>query len=284
MKAKKFDLVNFVIGIILILLSLLCLYPIAYVLYKSILSAVPLSTATFFQKISFDAYMQVFKNPNIFIGYRNTLFYVIFGTALSVMLTVMASYVLSRKWLLGRGFFTLIVTVPMFVTGGIIPTYLVMNKLGLIDTVWAVIFSGTITTYNIIITRTFVQGIPDALEEAARIDGANDIIILFSLFMPLLKPIIAVDVLYYAVARWNEWYKPMLFLRDRALYPLQLFLREILVQGEMNDMGGMSSAQVSLAENIKYATIIISTLPILLIYPFLQKYFVQGVMIGSVKG
>lgn len=223
-------------------------------------------------------------NKNVLVGYRNTLFYVIFGTTLSVFLTVMAAYVLSRKWLYGRGFFTIIVTVPMFITGGVIPTYLVMNMLGLIDTVWAVIASGLITTYNIIITRTFVEGIPDALEEAARIDGANDLIILFSLFLPLLKPVIAVDILYYAVARWNEWYKPMLYLRDRSLWPLQLFLREILVQGEMNDMGGMSSAQVSLAENIKYATIIVSTLPILIIYPFLQKYFVQGVMIGSVKG
>lgn len=284
MKQKKFDFINFIIGAFLILLSLLCLYPMLYVLYRSISTGLPLSTAGFFEQLSFAAYKSVLSNGNITIGYRNTLFYVIFGTTLSVLLTVMAAYVLSRKWLYGRGFFITLVTIPMFITGGVIPTYLVMNMIGFIDTVWAVIASGLITTYNIIITRTFVEGIPDALEEAARIDGANDLIILFWLFIPLLKPVIAVDILYYAVARWNEWYKPMLYLRDRSLFPLQLFLREILVQGEMNDMGGISSAQVSLAENIKYATIIVSTLPILVIYPFLQKYFVQGVMIGSVKG
>lgn len=284
MKQKKFDIINFILGIILILLSLLCLYPMLYVMYRSVFAGVPLSTAGFFEQLSFEAYKSVLSNRNVLIGYRNTLFYVIFGTTLSVILTVMAAYVLSRKWLYGRGFFITLVTIPMFISGGVIPTYLVMNMIGFIDTVWAVIASGLITTYNIIITRTFVEGIPDALEEAARIDGANDLIILFWLFIPLLKPVIAVDILYYAVARWNEWYKPMLYLRDRALFPLQLFLREILVQGEMNDMGGISSAQVSLAENIKYATIIVSTLPILVIYPFLQKYFVQGVMIGSVKG
>ena len=284
MKQKKFDVVNILLTIMLTLLSAACLYPILYVAYRSLFSGIPMAQTDFFASLSLDAYRSVFQNKNIFIGYRNTIFYVGFGTLAGVLLTVMAGYVLAQKWLLGRGFFMWVVSLPMFISGGIIPTYLVMNELGLIDTVWAIIFSGLITTYNVIITRTFVEGIPNALGEAARIDGANDIIILFWLFIPMLKPVIAVDILYYAVTRWNEWYKPMLYLRNRELFPLQLLLREILVQGEMNNMGGISSAQVAMAENIKYAAIIVSTLPILIIYPFLQKYFVQGVMIGAVKG
>ena len=284
---KKFvsKIPDIILYAFLILISACMLYPMLYIAVCSIsdVNTVMSNSSIIIipKEISWGAYEVVFRTPNILVGYKNTLIYTVVGTLMSVTLTMMAGYVLSRKWLYGRAFFMTIVAIPMFITGGMIPTYLLIKGLNLLNTRFAVLFTGTITVYNVIITRTFIEGIPNALEESAKIDGANDIQIFAKIFVPLSKSVIAVNCLFYAVGRWNEWFSSLLYIKDRSLYPLQMFLREILVQNQMSDMG---SIQQQMAQNAKYATIIVSVLPILVVYPFAQKYFVQGVMIGAVKG
>lgn len=286
MKRKISDLIpDIIIYAVLTMIAICTAYPLIYIALCSVtdVNTVMSSSSLIIipKQISWGAYEAVFKSPNILGGYKNTIIYTAAGTIMSVALTLMAGYVLSRKWLYGRGLFTAIVVIPMFVTGGMIPTYLLIKGLHLLNTRWAVLLTGTIVVYNVIITRTFLAGIPDALEEAAKIDGANDLYIFFCIFIPLSKPVIAVNCLYYAVGRWNEWFSSLLYIKNRELYPLQMFLREILVQSQMSDMG---SIQQQMAQNAKYATIIVAVLPILVLYPFVQKYFVQGVMIGAIKG
>lgn len=236
--------------------------------------------------ISFEAYKLVLQKPEIFIGYGNTLFYVVIGTIVNMLLTVSFGYVLSRKDLYWNKVLSPLVVFTMFFGGGMIPTYVIVQSLGLIDSRWAVILPTAINTFNMIIIRTAFSAVPQSLEEAAKVDGASPIIILFRIMLPLTLPTIAVIVLYYAVAHWNSWFNEMLYLRDQSKFPLQLFLREILINNTQEDMlvATGSASQMALGEIIKYATIIVSTLPILFVYPFLQKYFTKGVMVGAVKG
>ncbi len=276
-------------GLLYIIMTAICiitLYPMVYIVLASFSDAMKVASSDSLliipDGIYLEAYKYVFKSPNIMLGYRNTIFYVITSTSLGVLLTIISGYVLSRKWLLGKNFLMTFVMITMFFSGGMIPTYLVVKWTGLLNSPLSVIIPGVVSVYNVIITKTFISEIPDALEEAAKIDGANDIGILFKIFVPVSLPVIAVNILYYAVAQWNGWYNAMLYIRNRELYPLQMFLREILINNEMNEMGGVMTSE--LAQNVKYATIIVSILPILTVYPFLQKYFVQGIMIGSVKG
>ncbi len=286
MKKKVSDrVIDSLIYIILTAISVVMLYPLLYVALCSITDANTVMSSNSIliipKKITWDTYKIVFRSPNIFAGYKNTVIYTVMGSIMSVALTMLAGYVLSRKWLYGRKLFTAIVMIPMFITGGTIPTYLIFKNLNLLNTRWAILLTGSILVYNVIITRTFIADIPDALEEAAKIDGANDLVIFSKIIIPLSKSVIAVNFLYYAVGRWNEWYSSLLYIKDRNLYPLQMFLREILVQSQMSDMGGM---QQQMAQNVKYATIMVAVIPILAVYPFVQKYFVKGVMIGAVKG
>lgn len=234
-------------------------------------------------KTSIKAYQLVFGNDNIFIGYRNTLFYVIVGTVISAMMSSLAGYVMSRKRCRWRGAFAFYITFTMMFHAGMIPTFIMVKNYGLVNTRWAVILPTAVSVYNTIIMRTSIAAVPDSLEESAHIDGAGDWTILFRIILPLVKSTFAVIVLFYAVSKWNAWFDAMIYLTQRRdLYPLQLFLREILVQAKA---ASSADSEVVLYETLqKYATIIVSTLPILCIYPFVQKYFVQGVMIGSVKG
>lgn len=235
--------------------------------------------------VNFDAYVRVFQNPMILRGYLNTIFYVVVGGGVNFLLTTLGAFVLSRKnlyWKKPLMFFCLL---TMFINGGLVPFYIVVKNLGLINSVWAVIFGYAIDTYYLIIMRTYFLTIPDSLEESAKIDGANDIRILFRIILPVSLPIVAVIVLFYCVDRWNAWFSAMLFLKDRTKYPFQLILREIIIINSNLDMekGVSMDNKASLSETIKYSTIMIATIPILFVYPFLQKYFVQGVMIGAIK-
>lgn len=239
------------------------------------------------KEFNLDSYKMVFKNPSILSGYRTTLIVVVLGTSLSVLLTSFGAYALSRKGVMWSGLVMKLIVVTMFISGGMIPSYILISKwLNLDNTLWALILPALITPWNLTIMRTSFAGIPDGLIESVRIDGANEFTILFKIVMPVSKSIIAVMVLYYGVSYWNAWFNASLYLRDRALWPLQLVLREILIQNNSTTMTETMSgaADKNVAESIKFATIVVATLPILCIYPLLQKHFVKGVMIGSIKG
>ncbi|ETT58059.1 carbohydrate ABC transporter permease [Paenibacillus lautus] len=275
--------------ILLCLLSIITLYPFLYVLFASISTP-----AEFVQHrgillwpkgFSLDSYRMVFENPNIIRSYLNTIFYVVVGTTLNILMTALGAYGLSRKNVMWKGAIMMLIVMTMFFDGGLIPKYLLVKNMGLLDTYWALIIPSAMTTWNLIIMRTAFQGVPDALEESARIDGATDWTILFRIIIPLSLPVIAVMVLFYGVWHWNKWFDALIYLRDRDLFPLQLILREILIQNDtssmMTSVGG--GDRMPVGETIKYATIMVATLPILFLYPFLQKYFVKGVMIGAIK-
>ena len=282
-----FDLGNhtFMIGLIFV-----TLYPLLYVALASISEPTPLMQyrGLLLRPLGFtvEAYRRVFLNPMILLGYRNTLLYVVAGTTINLLLTCLGAYGLSRRNVLLRNPIMFLIVFTMFFSGGLVPTYLLVgNTLGLVDTPWAIILPGAINTWNLIIMRTAFQSIPEALEEAARIDGANDFTILFRIILPLSMPVVAVMILFYSVAHWNSWFPAMIYLRTRELYPLQLILREILVVSSLETMtAGIASGDVEpIGETIKYATIVVATLPILCVYPFLQRYFVRGVMIGAIR-
>lgn len=281
-----FDALN---ALLLVLLSIATLYPMLYVLFSSVSDPAQLlkHRGLLFlpQGFSLDAYKAVFRNPNIITGYVNTLFYVGVGTTLNILMTALAAYGLSRKQVMWKNPVMFMIVFTMFFGGGLIPSYLLVQNLGMLDTRWALIIPGAVSAYYIIIMRTAFQGIPESLEESARIDGANDFTILFRIVLPLSMPVIAVMVLFYGVGHWNSWFGALIYLRDRDLFPLQMVLREILIQNNTEKMltstATVEKAQVG--ETIKYATIMAATLPILFLYPFLQKYFVKGVLIGAIK-
>lgn len=228
----------------------------------------------------------MFRNNNILNGFRNTLFYVLVGTSVSMLLSVMASFLLARKGYMLKKLFTVLILFTMYFSGGLIPYYLIVKDLGLLDSMWAIILPSALSTYNCIVLRTAFDALPASLEESARIDGANDLRILFQIYLPLCVPTLAVIGLFYAVGRWNAWFDAVVFLRSRSLYPLQLVLRELLITSNADYMAEMGNSieMTAISELVKYATIVVATVPILVIYPFLQKYFVKGMMIGAVKG
>ena len=233
-------------------------------------------------------YERVFQEKMLWIGYRNSLIYMVVGTLISTMLTITGAYALSRKDLPGRNVITGLLVFTMFFSGGIIPLYLIVRSLKLLDSMWALILPGAISMSNLIIARTFfANNIPTGLLDAARIDGCNNIRFFFRIALPLSKPIIAVIALYYAIGLWNDYFNAMIYIKTRTNYPLQLFLREILISSQTSSaMTGDVLEQELLAqlqEIIKYTLIVVGSVPLLVIYPFLQKYFVQGVMIGSLK-
>ena len=228
---------------------------------------------------------QIKERKEAAIKKRNTVIYTVVGTIISVALTSCAAYPLSRKDFCGRNTFMGIFAFTMFFSGGMIPTYLIIKSLKLLDTIWAIVLPCAVSTYNVIIMRTFFStNIPDEMVESASIDGYNDILIFAKIVLPLSKPIIAVMLLFYGVAQWNSWFPALLYLKNRELYPLQLILREILIQSDVGKMAGGSADVQIIGDGLKYATMVVATLPIICLYPFLQKYFVKGVMIGAIKG
>ncbi|MGG1518593.1 carbohydrate ABC transporter permease [Paenibacillus oryzisoli] len=279
-----------IIHVLLLMLVVVTLYPLLYVTFASFSDGLQLVTHKGFLYrplgFSLDAYKSVFHNPAILTGYRNTLFILVFGVVTNLVVTSLGAYVLSRKNVMWNNVFMFIVILTMFFSGGLIPLYLVVKGVGLIDSLWATILPFTVNTFNLIIMRTAFMSVPESLEESAKMDGANHFTILFRIIVPLSMPVIAVMILYYAVEKWNGWFYASIFIKDRDLYPLQLTLREILIANNTDSMSSGASAadQFQIGETIKYATIMVASVPILILYPFVQKYFVKGVMIGAVKG
>ncbi|MDF2921526.1 MAG: sugar transporter permease [Paenibacillaceae bacterium] len=285
---KIFNLFNILFMLFMVTITL---YPFIYVIMSSLSDSHRLVSHTGIllapKGFTFGAYERVFQNPNVLTGYRNTLLIVFFGTAANLLMTSLGAYVLSRKGVWWSKYITLLIVFTMFFSGGLIPMYLLVNNwLHLGNSLFALIIPGIISTWNLIILRTSFDSIPENLLESARIDGANDFVILFRVVIPLSMSVMAVMILFYGVAHWNAWFGAMIYLRERSLFPLQLILREILIQNSTMGMAADASAvdAEAVGESIRYATIMVATLPILIIYPFLQKYFVKGVMIGSIKG
>ena len=283
---RVFSVINY---ILLTALALICLYPMLYVIFASVSDSGLLTQHSGLliapRGFSTAAYEKVFNNPMIIRGYMNTLFLLVVGVSVQVMMTALAAYVLSRKNVMWKNLLMMLITFTMFFSGGMIPFYLNMKQLHLTNSLMGLIIPFMINTYNLIILRTSFASIPESLTEAAQIDGAGHLKILFSIVLPLSKAILAVMVLYYGVGIWNSWFWASTILRNRESYPLQVVLREILLQNSMSSMttGVGAGDQESVAATIKYATIVVATVPILCIYPFLQKYFAAGVMVGAVK-
>lgn len=283
-----FDGLNVVLMLVLVFITV---YPLYYIAVCSISDSNQLIGARgmiFFPKgMNLRAYQSVFNNPNILTGYRTTIVVVVFGTLLNVIMTAIGAFLITRKKFAVRKVVSYMMVFTMFFSGGMIPTYLMVYKwLHLGDTLWALILPTAISTYNLLIMKSNFETLPDSLEEAAKIDGANDITVLVRIILPLSMPIIAVMILFYGVTHWNSWFQAMMYIRTRTRYPLQLILREVLL---MNDVSGMGSSaamgdQHMLGESIKYATIMVATVPILCVYPFIQRFFVKGIMVGAIKG
>lgn len=273
------------------LFMLAVLYPLVYILSASFSSAEAITSGRMWLypvDFSLVGYKYILKYDAIWLGYRNTLFYTFAGTLINVVMTMTCAYGLSRRGMRGRRFFTMLFTFTMIFSGGMIPNYLLMKNLKLLNTVWCMLLPGAISAYNLIVAKTFIENsIPGDLLEAARIDGCSDVRFFFSIVLPLSKAILAVLLLMYAAAHWNAYFNAFLYLTDKKLYPLQIFLRQILVQSNMSadmlDPEAMAQMQ-TLQQILKYAVIVVSTAPMLCLYPFVQKYFRQGVMIGSIKG
>ncbi|MFD0869444.1 Inner membrane ABC transporter permease protein ycjP [Chlamydia abortus] len=282
---KLFDGFNL---LFLLLCSILFLYPMWYVLVSSFSDAYAIASGQVkLLPVGFNlnAYKLVFSDQNIWSSYGNTIFYVVVGTIINLIMTTLGAYPLSRRNLHGRNFVMAFIVFTMFFSGGLIPAYLNIRELGLFDTRWALILPGAVNAFNLIVMRTFFQSIPDSLIESAKIDGAHDFKVLWKIVLPLSMPVLAVMTLFYAVGHWNSWFSAMIYLQDRSLFPLQLILREILIQSSAQNMltNATQDEVHRISESIKYATIIVATVPILMIYPFLQRYFVKGVMIGALK-
>ncbi|WP_179232807.1 carbohydrate ABC transporter permease [Paenibacillus rigui] len=269
---------------------LLVLYPLIYIVSSSLSSPLAVSAGKVWLwpvDLSFKGYQAVFQNPQIVTGYANSLFYTVAGTFISVAMTIMIGYPLSRKTFFGRSGVMVFITFTMLFSGGLIPTYLVVKQLHLIDTRWALLLPNAIWVWQVIIARTFFQSsIPDELVEASEMDGCSDLRFIWSVVFPLSKPIVAVLSLMYAVGQWNAYFDALIYLKTQSLYPLQLILRSVLILN--NGTGAMDAAKMierqQMVDLMKYSLIVVASLPVLIIYPFVQRYFVQGMLIGSVKG
>lgn len=278
--------------IILILLLLIVLYPLIYIVSSSFSSANAVASGKVILwpvDLSLEGYEAVFKNKDVVSGYGNTILYTVAGTCVNLLFTLIAAYPLSRKTLPGRRPLILLFTFTMIFTGGMIPSYILLRELQILNTRWAMIIPGAISVYNLMITRTFMENsIPGELLEASKIDGCSDFRYFFKMVLPLSKAIIAVLVLFYAVGHWNAYFNAFLYLNKREDFPLQIILREILIANSIDTSlvvdPEAAAAKQGMAELLKYSLIIVSTVPVMCLYPFVQKYFVQGVMIGSVKG
>ncbi|MCM3616537.1 carbohydrate ABC transporter permease [Sutcliffiella horikoshii] len=276
--------------VILSLVVVIVTVPLLYVLLGSFLQPQVLVT----KGLSFnpdhwtiDGYVRIFQDGSIMRGFLNSVFYASGFTFVAISFTVLAGYALSVDDLVGKKFFVIFFLIAMFFNGGMIPTYLVVRSLGLLNTPWAIILPGAVGVWNLILARTYFKAIPKELKEAAKIDGASDLMIFWRIVLPLAKPIIFVLALFAFIGQWNAYFQAMIYLDDRSLYPLQLVLREILIQNEVQP--GMIADQLAraemqkVAEMIKYSSIVVASLPLLIMYPFFQKYFEKGVMVGSLK-
>jgi putative aldouronate transport system permease protein len=276
--------------LIMLALSFLMLYPFWYMLSVSISHSDYVADIILIPRgIGFGAFTFIFRQPLVYHGYFNSFFYAVAGVAVSMFLTILTAYALSKRWLIGKRFFLVFIMITMYFSGGLIPLYAVIYSLGMLDSVWAVIIPGAVNTYNIIVMRTyFLNSIPKELEEAARIDGAGEVRILFKVYLPLSVPIIATVTLFYFVAAWNSWMPAFIYLTDETKYPIQLVMRNV-IKGD-NLLNSLSEAQRAMLNDrtspssLNYALTIAVILPVLIIYPFFQRFFAKGIMVGSLKG
>lgn len=280
---------RFFSGLFLLLLAAIVLYPVYFIVIASFSDpdAVLAGKVVLWPvDINLEGYIKIIERTDVWLGYRNTIVYTLLTVVLSLLVTIPAGWALSRKTLPGKKFWMMYFIIPMFFGGGLIPFYNVMSSLGLVNTIWAIVLPSILSVWNLFMTKTFFESsIPNGLIEAAKIDGASHFRTFVSVVLPLAKAIMAVMALYYAVGQWNSYFNAMIFLQDETLYPLQLVLKEILIASE-STVGGSGETilqQYRLANQLKYVSVIVSSLPVLMLYPFVQKYFAQGVMIGSLK-
>ncbi|MFS0612368.1 carbohydrate ABC transporter permease [Lederbergia ruris] len=289
---RIFDICNKVLVWFFIIIIL---YPLIYIISASISDPSFVNSGQMWlwpKGITFEGFRRVFQNTDIWIGYRNTIFYTLLGTFINLAVTLPAAYALSRQELIGKKVIMALFVFTMFFEGGLIPTYLLVRDLGMVNTIWSLVIPSAAAMWNIIVTMTFFKvTIPKGLEEAAEMDGASQFRTFFQIVLPLSAPIVAVMALFYGVGHWNQYFGAMIYLSDEKLFPLQLFLRKILIQQQMTaDMMMQSGSAEALSEHariadiIKYAVMIVSAAPLLIVYPFLQRFFLKGVLIGSIKG
>jgi putative aldouronate transport system permease protein len=286
---RVFDAINvFLVTLIVILV----IYPLYFIVIASFSDPNMIYEGKVWllpKEITFEGYERIFRDSKIWVGYKNSLIYTVVGTIVNVSFTLMAAYALSRKDLYGRNAIMFLFLMTMFFSGGLIPTYLVVKNLGLLNTMWALILPKAVAVWNVIVAKTYFESsIPNELLEAAKMDGCSDAKFFWKIVLPLSKPIVAVMVLFYAVGHWNSYFDALIYLNNEDLYPLQLILRNILIQNEastmmISDLESLAAKQ-RVSELIKYGVIIVASVPLLIIYPFVQKYFVKGVMIGGIKG
>ncbi|QCT91592.1 carbohydrate ABC transporter permease [Enterococcus sp. M190262] len=276
---------------------LIVLYPLIYIVSASISNPHLVNSGEMWllpKGVTFEGYRTLLGNSSIWRGYLNTIYYTVLGTSINLLVTLPCAYALSRDDFYGRRAFTNFMLVTMFLSGGLIPSYLLIRSLGMLNTVWALVIPGAVSVYNVVVTRTFFQTtIPREMEEAAIVDGCSDFRLFMQIVLPLSTPIIAVMALFYGGGHWNSFFSALIYLSDKSMYPLQMILREILILQDMSsntvsnvtsEMASMLYSKQQLAEVIKYGVMIVSSLPVIIVYPFLQKYFVKGMMVGSIKG
>ena len=289
---KIFIVLNY---IVLTIVTLTTLYPLLFVLIASISDPLLVNSGQvwFWPKgITFEGYYRVFQSGNIILGYKNTMMYTFLGTLISLFITFTCSYPLSVKELPYKKTLFMIFAFTMFFSGGIIPTFLLVKNINIYNTIWAMILPGSVSVMNIIISRTYIESsIPTTVTEAAVIDGCNEYSVFFKMILPLSKPILTVLALFYGIQYWNAFFNALIYLSNEKLFPLQVFLREILIQTQLDSQMIMSGSnleafdqQSKIAESVKFGVIVVSTLPLLIVFPFLQKFFEKGVMLGAVKG
>ncbi|WP_020615080.1 carbohydrate ABC transporter permease [Paenibacillus daejeonensis] len=286
---KKLSLFQIFSTIVLLIVVVITLYPFVHMLAVSLSGDVYVmrnQVSIFPKGLNFKMYEIVLGDPKIWTAYKNTLVYTVLGTLIAMVVTSMGAYALSRPNMAFRTPLTMIIVFTMFFSGGMIPTFLVVRSLGLVDTLWGMVLPGAVSTWNLILMRTFFSGIPRELEESGRMDGLNDIGIFLRIIVPLSKASFATIALFYAVGLWNNFIFPLLYLRSQDMFPLQVLLRNLVLAGSVSsgDVTRIGGDNQIVEESLKFATIMVSTLPILIVYPFIQKYFVKGAMIGAVKG
>ncbi len=279
--------------VFMIVLCAVMLYPFIFTFSASVSNSAQVAAGNVKllpKGFNLESYKTVLGYQKVWVAYGNTIIYTVVGTAVSLALTICGAYPLSRSDFYGKGVFVFFITLTMIFSGGLIPTFLVVRGIHLYNSMWAVILPGALSTMNMIIMRTFFQGIPDALEEAATIDGCSDFQILVKIILPLSTASLMTIGMFYAVGYWNSWFPALIYLRDAEKYPLQLVLRQIVLQNQINDLISQQSGTTiedttkMVSETVKYAVVMVATIPILCVYPFVQKYFVKGALVGSIKG
>ena len=275
---------------ILIVLCLLIILPLLHILFASVSDPNWVRSykglIIFPRGFTLKGYEIIFENNEIFRSIFNSIFYMVFGTAINMVLSTIGAYVLSRKGVMLNKFFMIMITITMFFGGGVVPLYILLNSMNLIDKIWAILLPAAISPWNMIILRTAFQGVPEEICEAARIDGASELRMMVQISIPLIKATMAIILLYYAVGHWNSWFSAMAFIRDRSKYPLQLILRELLFVNDTSQLipGGMTNSEtLNYGTLVKYTTAVVSMLPMMILFPFVQKYFTQGVLVGAIK-